>query len=311
MKREKWKKSSFRQPAIIDRVTFEKAKRRLLSEKYLSRRKQDEHLYLLRGLLKCDCCSSTKEGEKKYMTWVGERKRIKKGKDRFSFYYKCGQRKGGKTSSQCKTLPINADEIEAFVLEFVKKLLKNPKAAFEYQQGLKSTQKEVEKLRKEAERLRKVVNGTPEREQSLRFQHTEGFIDSDTLKAEIEQIRNGARETKKTLETVEEQIAQKTLSTGYQKTLEAFSEKYKKMLTSVTKDREELYKIFHLLIQEIIVYSRPVTPSDPIAGRRTAGQKITHKLLFKLKLPQDILEEFGANSDKWWVRWGSNPRPIA
>lgn len=49
--------------------------------------------------------------------------------------------------------------------------------------------------------------------------------------------------------------------------------------------------LLHELIEEIVIYSRPIKKGDIIAGRQKEGQQIPHRLHIKLKLPQDILRQ--------------------
>ena len=93
------------------------------------------------------------------------------------------------------------------------------------------------------------------------------------------------------LDDLQRQMAKNAISEGYEQALEVFSEKYRAGIEETLKDRVETKKLIHELIEEIVVYSRPVEESDRIAGKRKKDQKIPFRLHIKLKLPQDILHE--------------------
>ncbi len=90
---------------------------------------------------------------------------------------------------------------------------------------------------------------------------------------------------------IEEQMARSTLSGEYLVSLDLFGKKYRDVLKNVKNEPSEARKILNMLIDEIIVYSRPITSDDVIAGRRSEGRQIPNRLHIKLKLPQDILNE--------------------
>lgn len=86
-----------------------------------------------------------------------------------------------------------------------------------------------------------------------------------------------------------------------------------KVLDDIYKKRQEIFDTLHMLISSIIVYSRPVTKKDKIAGRKKANQLIPYKLEMELKLPQDILNNFasrfGVKTSDLCARMDSNHRP--
>ena len=96
---------------------------------------------------------------------------------------------------------------------------------------------------------------------------------------------------KKELEESERQEAQVTLSEGYENSLKTFNEEYKGSLDELKKDRKALYELVHHLIDEIVVYTRPLKKDDKIAGVRKKDQQVPFRLHIKLKLPQDILHD--------------------
>ncbi len=70
-----------------------------------------------------------------------------------------------------------------------------------------------------------------------------------------------------------------------------FSSHYTEKLEKNFKDRETIAKILKILIDEIVVYTRPVRADDPVAGRKKKDQQIPDRIHIKLKLPSEILHE--------------------
>ena len=123
-------------------------------------------------------------------------------------------------------------------------------------------------------------------------------------------------ELKEKINELDFQLSQITLSKGYEASLELYAEKYKKVLENEFKDEKELFNLVHMLVYQIVVYARPTTSRDKIAGRKKEGQVIPNKIDIYLNLPQNLLRSlyshrFGVRSDNLWGHRDSNPEPIA
>jgi len=290
--RDQWKLSKAQAPNIIDVVTFEKAQRILSQSIHQRHVAKEGHIYLLSGLLKCDCCFDQEKDLLGRIRWSGERRELKKGSKQYTHYYKCARKNLSKTTKLCDSLPLPADEIEDYVINFSKKLLQNPLAVFNHQQKLKSRLNNLNHLRKKEEGLVDLFNALPARRERIREQHEIGLLKLPELKREYKKLEDIERSYNKELVEVRKQIAQTTLSREYLKSLELFSEKYGSTLEKTFGDRSALYTVLHELIEEIVVFSRDLEDGDPkVAGRRREQQKIPHKLHIKLKLPQEILSQ--------------------
>lgn len=286
--KEEWVLSPEPVPSIIDKLTFEKAQRLLKDNQHTKRGAKDGHIYLLRGLLKCDCCYNTEKNLDGRVTWHGERKVLS---NETQYYYKCGNKNSSKTTNICSALPINAKEIENYIVNFTKKLLESPVAVFNHQRKLKS-QKETEKsLIKKENRLIGLINGVPKRKEQILEQHELGYIDNKKLKIKTQEIELKLKEYKKEYEELMREKAQTNISKGYLQAIDIFSSKYDQSLKKDFKDREKLSVILHQLIEEITVYGRPVQNGDWIAGRRKVEQIMPNRIHIKLRLPQDIMSE--------------------
>ena len=97
-------------PPIVDKETWEKVQKRMKSNKHSNARNKAKSTYLLSGLIRCEECGSM---------YVGHTSTNKKG---FSTrYYCCGNKYRTHT---CKAKNINADSVEAFVVQGLRQYLK-------------------------------------------------------------------------------------------------------------------------------------------------------------------------------------------
>ena len=286
-----WKLSPSVLPMIVDPFTFEKAQKLLNELKHTKQSAKDDHIYLLSGLLRCDGCYDPDRDKQGRARWSGDRKEIQKGGGRFAYCYKCGRKISGKSGIHCSVIPLPAKDIEDYVIEQAKELLANPIAVYNHQLKLKSTKSEIKHLKSKRESLANLINCIPERRKRLEEQHEAGFKDIVQLRTDIKGLIEKESQYKKELHDVERLISENTLSQGYIESLDLFSRKYSSVFGQISNNRKELYNLLHELIEEIIVYSRPLEEKDTVAGRRKEGQMIPYRIHIKLKLPQDILRQ--------------------
>ena len=291
-----WKLSPYPLPLIIDHFTFEQAQKLLNLLKHSWHSPEGEHTYLLSGLLRCDGCFDPERDKQGRTHWSGERKELQKGSKRFSYFYKCGRKYDSKSGIHCNVLPLPAKDMEDYIVEQARRLLANPIATYNHQLKLKSTKSEIKHLQKKREDLANLINSLPDRKKRLQEQHEAGFKDINQLKIDVKDLAEKERQYQQELTVIERLISENTLSKGYIESLNLFSKKYTSALGRISTDRKELYELLHELIEEIIVYSRPIEEKDIIAGRRKEGQKIPYRLHIKLKLPQDILRQIDGGS---------------
>lgn len=294
-----WVLSPHKHRSIIDLYLFKQAQTLLEQSKQLANtinKTAEGHVYLLSGLLKCDGCRRTQEDDESLSTWVGDRKQLdKKGvTPAYTYAYKCGRKNMKKNEVVCKVIPIPADPLEQYVVDMTRQLLSSPMAVYKYQQNLKSSKLEIKRLQERREQIKGLLNNLPNRVKNLRDQHENGHLDISSLNKRTSELAVKEHNLKAELERTEHQIAQSSLSAGYINTLELFKLKYVKALDDIYKNREEIFDILHMLISSIIIYSRPVTQKDKIAGRKKAEQLIPYRLEMELRLPQDILNQFAS-----------------
>lgn len=114
--KSEWKLSRHRHPGVIYKNEFELAQHRLqeLSDrKILTQRKQEEHIYLLSSLLKCDHCRKlANPANSEMISWTGTGKELDKKTHQFSYFYKCGRKNKAKSPILCPVIPIPAQPLE-------------------------------------------------------------------------------------------------------------------------------------------------------------------------------------------------------
>ena len=287
--KSEWKITEYEVPSIIDVLTFNKVQKRLGKMKHERKISPSKHTYLLSGLLKCDCCYNPAVDHLGRATWCGDRKKLDSGE--YSYYYICGRKKLSKSSFQCPAISLPATEIENFIIDQCFETIKSPTAVFKHQQNLRSTKKQVKFDQQKKESLIKLIQTTGLRKKNLKEQHKESIIDIKTLKAGLENEDQRIAELKAELKSIDEEIAKGNSIEQYISTLELFSKKYQGAIEDLKKNRESLYTLLHLLIEEIVVLTRPVKPEDRVAGQKKANQQIPEAIHIKLKLPQDIFYE--------------------
>ncbi len=298
-----WKLSPYKHEPIIPQPLFDLAQKILKevsARRTLAQRKVDQHFYLLSGLLKCDHCRSLGGSKESEWSWTGARKYVGKKLD-FSYYYQCNRKNKKKyPQNNCPVIPIPADELEEYVIEFVKQLLSNPKATYEYQKGLDSSRINIDRLKKERKRWTKILNAIPKIKTNILNQHAHGHIDIEELNKQIAELKKQESNCNESIKKIDFELAQESLSKGYVYSLELYAKKYEKALNKAEKDEKELYELIHMIIDQVVVYARPKTDKDRIAGVPKKDQLIPDKIDIQLNLPQYLIQQLLA--DKFGVK---------
>lgn len=288
-----WQISPYRYPSIILPDVLGLAKERLSEisdRKTLTAKKLQNSVYLLSALLKCDHCKQNDENNRTIRkSWTGGKKIRKEGG--VSFYYFCDKKNKSKFSTTCSVIPIPAEELEKYVINFIKSLLENPEAVFEYQRTLNSKQLETKRLYRNKEEFNRLLNAIPKREENLSIQHEIGTIRQEDFQSRLAKLKEDKSRYEDELAKINHILAQEALTKGYEESLKAYAEKYGKALEKIMNDREQLYELIHDLIYEIIVYSRPKKDNDVIAGRKKESQFIPQRIDITLNLPQNLLKQ--------------------
>jgi hypothetical protein len=242
------------------------------------------------------------------MSWTGGKDMIDRATKRYSYHYQCNRKNRKKFTTVCPVVPIPADGIEKYVIEFVKKLLNNPQATFEYQRSLDSSRLNIKRLRKQRETYQGLLDSLPQRKINILKQHELGAFDNLELQKRLEEIKVNETNSNKEIDKIDFEISKESLSKGYEASLELYAQKYgqtieKLFIEAETNEeaKKELHDLIHMLIDRVIVYARPRTEKDSIAGRKKENQLIPDKIDIQLNLPQNLLQElitqkFGARN---------------
>lgn len=266
-------------------------------------------------------------------SWVGDRKQVK-STGNFSHYYRCGNKNTRKTSYPCTVLPLPADKIEQYIVDYVKNLLSDPKATFDFQKNLRSNQLELNRLRGRRDFVRTKLNDIPNLIGRIKEQHEHGLLETRDMLEKIKKAENDRLELEKELKHLDLQIGKKANLEAYEKSLALFSKKYIKQLDDVYTNREKVFEILHMLIDGVVVHARRLGKSEKVPGqpkmkttevtadKATPDQMVPFEMDIYLKLPQQImvnmarkhilfeddLIEFRVKPANLWVRRDSNPR---
>lgn len=308
--KDKWQLSPHRHKPIIDKPTFSEAQE-ILRRRYHTfksvQKRDDSHTYLLSGLLRCDTCKRLNESsEYELATWNGKKKEIVKGSGNYSYYYECGRKTKSKTEHTCSVLQVPAKELEEYVLNFARKLLRDPKSVFQYQKNLQSTRLHIKHLEKRLEKIREQYNAIPNVNKNLREQHKYGYIDTEELKNEMDKSERRAATYTQEINKLMAEKAQTELPMYYSETLEKFAQKYAKGLENVENNREQVNELLTYLISDVVVYSRPLKADDRVSGPKTTKERfmpsgikivmrLPHEILMHLIEDQEVKQEFGVN----------------
>ncbi len=301
---DQWKVSEYRHPAIILPAIFDLATeglKTLTDRKNLTARKENDYVYLLSGLLKCDNCKQAEGGKTIMKSWTGGKKRRSKDGN-ISYYYFCNKKNNMKFETQCSVLPISANELEAYIFSFIRQILTNPFALFQYQKSLTSKRLEVNELQKNKEEFVKLLNAVPNRKSSILTLFEDGYISKKEMDERLKTLSEDKKRYEDELARINHRLGQEELSRGYEESFKVYAEKYGAGLENIMNDRKQLFGIIHDLIHQITVYSRPTTDKDTIAGRKKENQFIPDRIDIQLNLPQDLLRElyvqkFGVRTD--------------
>lgn len=293
--KSEWSMSTRRHEAIVLSHIFQLAQQRLeeiSSRKNITKRKEDGHLYLLSALLKCnECRKLTSPQEVEMMSWTGDRKILTKEPLKYSYYYHCNRKNRKKFSFVCPSVPIPAGEMEEYIVNFIKRLLKSPQAVYEYQKTQVSNQVSIQTLQEDKKSYEGLLDDLPNRKNSIKEQHEAGYIDLAELNTKMSEYTKKENDFKKKINEIDYQLSQITLSRGYEESLSIYAERYGSSLEKALLDKKELYELIHMIINQIVIYSRPIKRGDRIAGRKKEGQLIPERIDIHLNLPQNLLRQ--------------------
>ncbi|MDD4381786.1 MAG: recombinase family protein [Candidatus Dojkabacteria bacterium] len=302
--------------AIIDKELFQKAQEYRSRSNHLRRGNysKQQRLYLLQGLLKCaNCFDPTKHTEP--YSWNGLPHKVRSTGE-MAYYYECSCKNTSKSKTRdtvCHTISLPAIPLEQHVLQLVYDLIKDPTPVFHHQQKLESSKNDIKRKKGQLDNLLDLLNTHA----SARSRVIEMYQNGDIKKEEkIERIKDLDKKYKRYIkekEDLESELSIFTNTHEYIKVFNIFKDKYGdalKMLEEKGSD-QELYSLIHMIVDEIIIFSRPKRKTDSVSGPKKEGQMIPYKLKISLKIPSKMLGEMlfslepelklQAEKHGWWT----------
>jgi hypothetical protein len=121
------------------------------------------------------------------------------------------------------------------------------------------------------------------------------------LEEKVSNLEDKEKQYKKELEEIDYQLGEQAVSDGYLRVFTDFADRYSQSIEEVFSDRDKVAEVLHSLIDSIVVYSRPATDKDSIAGRKVEGQMIPESINIIFRLPDALAKDlfiawFGAES---------------
>jgi len=300
---------------IIEVGVYNSAQRYLLESRDRHYHKNiDNRKYLLHGLLKCANCYDPTKHTKPY-PWHGVPQRVKStGKK--TYYYECSTKNSRKRDFrgiECKAIPIPAIPLEEHVINFIKELLNNPEVVFKYQQKLQSKKNEIGLKRSQLNSIKKLLNSHPAARERIIELYKSGDIDSKRKREDLDNEDTRYRALMKEMQDLERELSVFTGVDEYIKAFKAFQINYASALGEINQSytEDDWYSLVHMIIDEIIVFSRPKRKTDSISGPKKEGQMVPYKLNISLKIPSEMLKDLlfklspesklEAEKEKWWA----------
>lgn len=288
--KDQWKLSDYHHEAIVDKFQFMRAQE-IINDTNKNKSNygvSGNKTYLLSGLIKCANCF-VPEIDTEPQSWIGYRKEVGKGSGKFSYSYICRRKNKKNSTVLCGALPLPAEQVENYVLKFIKNLFNNPIDTFNYYKDVESSKAERKELERKLKDLNRNISQYTNTKEALREQHKNGIISIHKLKSELEDLDKRHRRNTEEQNNISHQLAPLILDEGYNTTFEIFKKKYAKKLDGILMEQRSANNLLKLVIQEVIVASRDLNSTDIIAGKRKADQKIPYKILIKLRLPKEII----------------------
>lgn len=303
-KKKRVELSDRRHEQTVDLYLFNATQQKILREE--KNRKnigmKSDHTYLLRGLLKCANCYDPYVDEHPH-NMIGDRKKI--GENKYSFYYKCKRKWTRYSDISCNVLPMSAQKIEEYIVDLLKKVVTNPRDVFEYQLNTPSKELERVKLKKRLKTLTQLINGYSSAKEHILLQHEKGWINQKEAERKLDELAKANKAHNDEFMSIQQELGEISLSTAYEKVFATFKEKYTQAIENTFNDRDELKRLIDMVVDEIIIFSRPLTDKDIVAGKRKPGQVKPYKMKIVMRLPKEMLIDlakyFEVDVSEWWV----------
>ncbi len=324
--RDKWIKSDIKHPIIISDKLFFKAQEILKSwskSGYNNTQTSEWNIYIFSWLLKCDACKSHHKNWWMY-SWVWD-------SSHWLTQYKC--KWTHKDIKVCKTIPIQASDLEKIILWEIKNIIENPYAIKKYLANENLILKEKEyvnhNILEVSEEIRKYVKW----KENLYLLLKLWKIDSRTYLIDDEDLDNKIARKEKEIVELKERLENQFEIEDYSRILKILNDVLLN-IENIFEDKEKTRKLIWFLVDEIIIYSEENEwDKYNLSGPKKKWQEIPYRVEVKLKLPQVVLDEFltinnidqddivwdffkdkleqvekdneeNNKNKKWWWKWG-------
>ena len=284
--KDKWKLSDYHPPVLVDIATFEEAQRRKENDSSVYRGTPKNN-YLLSGLIRCDSCWSEETGTRREL-WVGQPK--KKG-DKTYLYYRCDNRNNIKAIRKCTCIPIPALELDNFVRDRIKEMLANPEFFIQYKTRLNSSKFEIDRQRKIVETSKAFLDSVKQRRSNMRYSFESGRVSQEQYDKDWNDLNKRVGEHKQKIKEGTDFIAQNERLLLFSEGIQEYKRRYSDVIEKLLGDYDSAKVIVNSLVEEITIYSRPITKGDGVSGPKKLDQEIVSYIDITMKLPMEIIRD--------------------
>jgi site-specific DNA recombinase len=224
-------------PAIVDEAIWQSAQAQLVENGLYSRRNNQRHPYLLRGLIGCPRCGGN------YTGFVQHGYRG----------YRCNRVHwtASSTGKRCPPGAIPAGPVEEAVWEAVQDALKRPEVLVkEYTRRLKASGSATD-LEFEGKQIGLALKRVKAQEDRVTEAYVNEAMDLERYKAEMDRLRARRQELERTGQEIERRARQEDASRKALEQLEAFCCQVAQGLEHMTF--EERQQLLRLIVERIIV----------------------------------------------------------
>ncbi len=283
--KHEWKIADIKSSKIIDNDLFEAAQEKFWER--IGKAKPRTDIYLLQWLIKCWCCAHKREKgmlnwRNKPWKWQGRRIYLCRAKDPAQY----------RPHERCTSLPLDGLELEKLVVyhvlrlldadTYIKYLYENKSEFGVYTKQVKldreKTQKRIDELKQKKMRITTLYK-------SWDISEEEYNKDKGSIIAELEK-------EVKALEWYNKKLESSTNMEAYALWLSEFQKQARANLGNNVSTSTHLKNLLNILIKQIIVDTRSVTPNDILPWIKVwdwVDRQIPHRIRIEMRLPQDFI----------------------
>jgi site-specific DNA recombinase len=229
-------------PAIIDELTFAKAREQLQENKTLSPRNNKKNHDLLSGLLSCKRCGYALYGK------PASNSRYKR------CYYRCAGQDGYRwpTGRVCDAQPVRVEVLDELVWQNVEHLIQDPQLVLQaYTQRVGAKQKQRLSLEQLLTKKQQEIRRQEVQKQRLLDLYQAGSISLEEIQARLEQIRARIQQIQQEYKLLQQEKEQQFRQLQLIEQFETFQHKLNTNLNNLEFDQKKA--LVRLFVKEVIV----------------------------------------------------------